>query len=171
MNLIVAVDKNWAIGKDNRLLVQIPADMKSFRKQTVGKVIVMGRRTLESFPGGVPLRDRQNIVLTKQEKYQGKGALMVHSLEALLEELKKYPSEDIYVIGGDSVYKQLLSYCDTAYVTKIDFAYEADAYFPNLDALPEWEITEESEEQTYFDLEYYFLKYEKKSVREKTADF
>ena len=166
MNLIVAVDKNWAIGKENKLLVQIPADMKSFRKQTIGKVVVMGRKTLESFPGGVPLRDRQNIVLTRDKNYKGKGALVVHTLEALLEELKKYPSEDIYVIGGDSVYKQLLPYCNTAYVTKIDFAYEADAYFPNLDEMPQWQVTKESEEQTYFNLEYFFLKYEKKNSNE-----
>ena len=82
-------------------------------------------------------------------------------IEELLEEIKKYPSEEVYCIGGDSVYKQLLPYCDTAHVTKIDFGYEADSYFPNLDEMPEWKITAESDEQTYFDLEYSFVKYER----------
>ena len=163
MNIIVAVDKNWAIGKDNKLLVSIPADMKMFRQETTGKVVVMGRKTLESFPNGLPLKNRTNIVLTGNKDYNVKDAIIVHTVEELLEEIKKYPSEEVYCIGGDSVYKQLLPYCDTAHVTKIDFAYEADSYFPNLDEKEEWEITADSEEQTYFDLEYRFLKYEKRS--------
>ena len=133
MNIIVAVDKNWAIGKDNKLLVSIPADMKMFRQETTGKVVVMGRKTLESFPNGLPLKNRTNIVLTGNKDYNVKDAIIVHTVEELLEEIKKYPSEEVYCIGGDSVYKQLLPYCDTAHVTKIDFAYEADSYFPNLD--------------------------------------
>ena len=163
MNIIVAVDKNWAIGKDNKLLVSIPADMKMFRQETTGKVVVMGRKTLESFPNGLPLKNRTNIVLTGNKDYNVKDAIIVHTVEELLEEIKKYPSEEVYCIGGDSVYKQLLPYCDTAHVTKIDFAYEADAHFPNLDEDPEWEITAESDEQTYFDLEYAFVKYERKN--------
>ena len=128
MNIIVAVDKNWAIGKDNKLLVSIPADMKMFRQETTGKVVVMGRKTLESFPNGLPLKNRTNIVLTGNKDYNVKDAIIVHTVEELLEEIKKYPSEEVYCIGGDSVYKQLLPYCDTAHVTKIDFAYEADSY-------------------------------------------
>ena len=124
MNIIVAVDKNWAIGKDNKLLVSIPADMKMFRQETTGKVVVMGRKTLESFPNGLPLKNRTNIVLTGNKDYNVKDAIIVHTVEELLEEIKKYPSEEVYCIGGDSVYKQLLPYCDTAHVTKIDFAYE-----------------------------------------------
>ncbi len=161
MNIIVAVDKNWAIGKDNKLLVSIPADMKMFRQETSGKVVVMGRRTLESFPNGLPLKNRTNIVLTSNKDYDAKGAQVVHTLEELLEEIKKYPAEDVYCIGGDSVYKLLLPYCDVAHITKIDFAYEADRYFPNLDEMPEWKVTAQSEEQTYFDLEYRFVKYER----------
>ena len=163
MNVIVAADKNWGIGKNNQLLVSIPADMKMFREETSGKVVVMGRKTLESFPNGLPLKNRTNIVLTGNKDYNVKDAIIVHTVEELLEEIKKYPSEEVYCIGGDSVYKQLLPYCDTAHVTKIDFAYEADSYFPNLDEKEEWEITADSEEQTYFDLEYRFLKYEKRS--------
>ena len=161
MNIIVAVDKNWAIGKDNKLLVSIPADMKMFRQETTGKVVVMGRKTLESFPNGLPLKNRTNIVLTGNKDYNVKDAIIVHTVEELLEEIKKYPSEEVYCIGGDSVYKQLLPYCDTAHVTKIDFAYEADSYFPSLDEMPEWKVTAESDEQTYFDLEYSFMKYER----------
>ncbi len=162
MNLIVAVDKNWGIGCNNKLLVSIPADMKFFRETTSGKVVVMGRKTLESFPNGLPLKNRTNIVLTKNPSFHAKGAIVLHSLEEVLEELKKYADEDIYIIGGGSIYRQFLPYCSVAHVTKIDHAYEADAYFPNLDEMEEWRITADSEEQTYFDLEYTFLKYEKK---------
>lgn len=163
MNLIVAVDKNWAIGHNNKLLVSIPADMKFFRSETTGKVVVMGRKTLESFPGGLPLKNRLNIVLTSDPEYKVKDAVIVHNLEELQEELKKYPSEQIYVIGGESIYRQLLPMCDVAHVTKICHAYEADTWFPNLDEMEDWELTGESDEQTYFDLEYYFLKYERKN--------
>lgn len=161
MNLIAAVDQNWAIGNKNQLLVRIPADQKFFRETTTGKVVVMGRKTLESFPNGLPLKNRTNIVLTRDKNYTVKDAIVLHSLEALREELKKYPSEDIYVIGGETIYRQLLDECDVAHITKIEFAYDADAYFPNLDELPEWKITADSEEQTYFDLEYFFYKYER----------
>ena len=161
MNLIVAVDKNWAIGLSNKLLVSIPADMKFFRETTSGKVVAMGRKTLESFPGGQPLKNRTNIVLTKDLNYKVKDAVVVGTLEEMVEELKKYPSEDIYVIGGESVYRQLLPYCDTAYVTKIDHICEADTFFPNLDEMKDWKMTGVTEEQTYFDLEYVFAKYER----------
>lgn len=161
MNLIVAVDKNWGIGKNNKLLVSIPSDMKFFRQETMGKVVVMGRKTLESFPNGLPLQKRTNIVLTTDRSYSVKGAIIVHDIPELLEELKKYDDDQIYVIGGGKVYEQLLPYCNLAHVTKIDFAFEADTHFPNLDAMDDWEITGESEEQTYFDLEFAFVKYER----------
>ena len=161
MNLIVAVDKNWAIGKGNQLLVSIPQDMKFFRETTLGKVVVMGRKTLESFPGGQPLKKRTNIVLTRDKNYKVNDAIIVHTVKELLEELKKYEEEEIYVIGGESIYRQLLPYCDLAHVTKIDHAYEADTYFPNLDEMEDWEVTGVSDEQTYFNLEYEFVRYER----------
>ena len=161
MNLIVNADKNWAIGKDNRLLVSIPQDMKFFRETTTGKVVVMGRKTLESFPGGQPLKKRTNIVLTTDPNYQAGEAVIVHSMEELMEELKKYPREDIFVIGGESIYRSLLPWCRTAYVTRTDHAYDADTWFPDLDADLEWKMTKTSDEQTYFDLEYYFTVYER----------
>ena len=160
MNLIVAVDKNWAIGKDNKLLVSIPADMKFFRETTKDNIVVMGRKTLESFPQGQPLQKRVNIVITKNEDYQVKGAVVVHSIEEAVEECKKYEG-DVYVIGGESIYRAMLPYCQAALVTKIDHAYEADTYFPNLDEDPEWVLAGETEEQTYFDLEYVFRKYQR----------
>lgn len=161
MNLIAAVDENWAIGNKNRLLVSIPADMKFFRETTVNKVVVMGRKTLESFPGGQPLKKRTNIVLTRDKNYKVKDAIVVNTIEALLEELKKYDEEDIYVIGGDSIYRQMLPYCKLAHITRIHHTYEADTYFPNLDQMEDWEITGISDEQTYFDLEYEFVRYER----------
>lgn len=164
MNIIVCADNNWAIGYKNRLLVSIPNDMKHFREETMGKVVVFGRKTLETFPQGQPLQGRTNIVLSKDKKLQIKGAEVVHSLEELLERLKDFDDEDIYIIGGDSVYQQLLPYCDVAHVTKLDYEYQADSYFPNLDKDENWEITADSEEQTYFDIPYTFLKYERKKV-------
>ena len=162
MKAILSADRNWGIGYQNKLLVRLPSDMRFFRETTTGHVVVMGRKTLESFPGGLPLKNRTNIVLTRKENYDGHGAIVVHTEEALLEELKKYEDDDIYVVGGGQIYEMLLPYCNLIHVTKIDFSYEADTYFPNLDEMPEWEVTAESEEQTYFDLEFTFCQYERK---------
>ncbi len=161
MRLIVNVSNNWGIGLKNKLLVRIPNDMKFFRSQTIGKVIVMGRKTLESFPQAQPLAGRTNIVLTTDRTYKVNGATILHSMEELFEELKKYKEDDIYVVGGESIYRQLIPYCNKAHVTKVNHTYEADAYFPNLDEDSQWKQTEESEEQTYFDLEYVFATYER----------
>lgn len=162
MKAIVAVDKNWGIGCKGKLLVSIPADMKFFRSTTLGKVVVMGRKTLESFPNGAPLKDRVNIVLTKNPTFEKRDVVVVHSVDELHEELKKYNSDDVFLIGGAAIYSQLIDECDTAYVTKIDYAYEADAYFPNLDEKENWEVAVEGDEETYYDLEYYFMTYRQK---------
>ena len=162
MNLIVAVDRNWGIGYKGQLLVSIPNDHKMFRKETLNKVIVYGRKTLETFPLSQPLDRRTNIILSRNPDYQVRGAVVVHSIEELLKELEKYDSEDIYIIGGESIYRQMLPWCDTAHVTMIDYAYQADAFFPDLDKDPEWEITAGSEEQTYFDIPYTFVRYSRK---------
>lgn len=165
MQCIVAVDKNWGIGYKNQLLVSIPADMRFFKEMTTGKVVVMGKNTLESFPGGKPLANRTNIVVALEKDYKVPGATVVNSIEEAVEAVKEYNQEDVIVIGGASIYKQFLPYCDVAHVTKIDYAYEADTYFPNLDVDEDWEITADSEEQTYYDLEYRFVKYERISTR------
>ena len=162
MNAIVAVERNWAIGNKGKLLVSIPADHKMFRQETQGKVVVYGRKTLETFPLAQPLAQRENIILSRNPSFTVKGAQCAHSVEELLELLKAYPQDQIYIIGGDSVYRQMLPYCDTVHVTKVDYAYEADAYFPNLDEDPDWEVTAESDEQTYFDIPYTFMKYERR---------
>lgn len=162
MNLIVAVDNNWAIGCRGGLLVRIPNDHKNFRQQTIGKVVVLGRKTLETFPQGMPLGGRTNIILSTDTGYKVKDAQIAHSEEELLEELKKYNDDEVYIIGGESVYNMMLPYCDRAYVTKIDHSYEADAYFPNLDMMEDWEMVDEGEEQTYFDIAYQFIRYERK---------
>ena len=161
MKLIAAVDKNWAIGYKNQLLVSIPSDMKQFRQKTTGHIVVMGRKTLESFPGGLPLKNRLNIVLTSNRNYQVKDAVIVHSEEELKEELKKYDTDEIFVIGGESIYRMLEPLSDEAFITKIDHSYQADAHFPNLDADPSLVLKEESEENTCFDLEYVFTRYER----------
>lgn len=161
MNIIVAVDNNWGIGLNGKMLVTIPADQRFFRDETLGKVVVMGRKTYESLPTGQPLVRRTNIILTRDKNYKAKGATIVHSKEELLELLKNYRSEDIYIIGGQQIYEQMLEYCNVAHVTKIDYKYDADCFHPNLDQMEDWEITAESDEQTYYNLEYTFLKYER----------
>lgn len=162
MNLIAAVDKNWGIGYRGRLLVKIPLDQQWFQNTTKGRIIVAGRKTLETFPNGMPLPARKNIILTENENFQIKGAQITHSVQETMELLNNYKSEDIYIVGGESIYKQFLPYCHVAYITRIDYVYEADAYFPNLEAMPEWRLTADSEEQTYFNLEYTFQKFERR---------
>ncbi|MDO4261430.1 MAG: dihydrofolate reductase [Eubacteriales bacterium] len=162
MNLIVNVDRNWAIGYKGKLLVSIPEDMKFFRTQTTGKVVVLGRRTLDTFPGGQPLKNRTNIILSRNPDFRVKGALVCHSVKEALKELEKYDSDDVYIIGGDAIYREFLPYCSVAHVTRTEHAYEADAWFPDLEADPEWTLTGESEERTYFDLEFRFCRYERR---------
>lgn len=161
MRAILSADEHWGIGRENRLLVRIPQDMKYFRNETMGRAVVMGRKTLESFPGGRPLEGRLNVVLTRNRDYQAKGAVVVHSVEEALEAVREYAPEDVYCIGGGSVYRLFLPCCDTVFVTRIQYSYEADTYFPDLDALPEWRLVGRSEEQTYFDLAYEFCRYER----------
>ena len=159
MRLIAAVDRNWAIGNKGKLLVSIPEDMKFFRSATTGQVVVMGRHTLESLPGQRPLSDRVNFVLSRRNGYAVPGAEIVSSADELMERLRDFADRDVYVIGGEQVYRALLPVCDTAFITKIDYSYEADAYFPNLDELPDWVLVDEGEEETYFDLPYTFCTY------------
>lgn len=164
MNMIVAVDKHWAIGNKGQLLVSIPEDQKLFREETLGKVLVMGRKTLESLPGQQPLYGRTNIVMTRDPEYSVKGAKMCHSIEETLEQLKEYPDDQIFIIGGQSVYEAFLPYCNVVHVTWIDYEYNADTYFPDLEQDPEWELKLESDEQTYFDICYTFRMYVRKQL-------
>ncbi len=159
MHLIAAADDNWAIGKDNELLIHISEDMRYFRSLTTGNVVVMGRKTLESFPGGKPLSDRVNIVMTRQKNYDAKGAAVVCSADELREELKKYDTDQIYIIGGAQMYAMMTPYCEDAYITRLYYSYEADAFMPDLDKTAGWEIATRGEEKTCFDLIYRFLVY------------
>ena len=165
MKLIAAVDNNWAIGYKDKLLVHIPQDMKQFREKTMGKVVVLGRKTLAGFPNGLPLAGRTNIILSTREDFHAKDAIIAHSEEELFGILKDYDSDDVFVIGGGKVYKMLEPYADTAYITKIDYSYQADTYFPDLDIKENWEVVEKSEENTCFSMEYYFMTYVNKSPK------
>lgn len=156
---IVAVDKNWGIGNKGDLLVKIPKDMQYFKNVTTGNVVVMGRKTFESLPNRKPLPDRVNIIVSRNPDYKVNGATVVNTVEEALKEIEKYPDKEIYNIGGGRLFRDMLDCCDTALVTFIDYAYEADTYFPNLDKMPEWKLDYEGEEETYFDLIYRFRKY------------
>lgn len=155
MNVIVAVDRNWAIGKDGDQLVYIPADLKHFKALTTGHPVILGRKTLATFPGGKPLKGRPNLILSRNPNFSPEGAEVYPDLEALLARAP----EDAFVIGGASVYSALLEKCRTAYVTKIDKEYPADCWFPNLDEDPAWEIVEESEPMEYEGLTFRYVTY------------
>lgn len=164
MKLIAAVDQNWGIGWNNQLLVNIPSDKRYFKSLTEHQVVVMGRKTYESLPGKRALENRINIVLTKDTEFQEKGFLVVHSVEELLGLLKCYEEKEIYVIGGQTVYEQLAPYCEEAFITKIEYSYQADRYCLNLDKTDGWELAGISEEETYYDLEYYFCRYQNNKI-------
>lgn len=158
MNAIVVVDQNWAIGKDNGLLFSLPTDMKRFRSLTMGGTVLLGRRTLDSFPGGRPLPGRRNIVITRDATFQREGVICVTSLADALEAAAD--PEHLWVIGGGSIYTALLSRCKRAYLTKVDAAAEgADTFFPNLDKLPGWKVETVSDPVTENGLTYRFVDY------------
>lgn len=161
MNLIVNTAKDWGIGNGNELLFHFSGDMKFFRSKTIENVVVMGRKTLDSFPGGKPLPKRINIVLTRNKDFSREGVIVCHSQDELNEELKKYEDDKIFIIGGDSVYKLMLPYCDTAFVTKVDASKDADTFMVNLDELPEWKIVDESESIEEKGIEYKYVTYKK----------
>ena len=141
MNAIVAVDNFWGIGKDNDLLFYIPKDMKFFRQTTLNKIVVMGKNTWLSFPDSKPLKNRTNIVLSTTIPNRD-DCIVVNTMDQLKQLLKTYPTQDIFVIGGAMVYKTMLEYCDTAYVTKVNANGNAQVFFPNLDEMNEWSMVE-----------------------------
>lgn len=157
MNLIVAVDRNWAIGYENDLLVRISPDLKRFKTLTLGHPVLLGRKTLETFPGGKPLPGRPNFILSTNPAYAVETATVLHSME---EAVKCCP-EDTFVIGGASVYNAMLPHCDTAFVTKIDAEFPADVWFPNLDESPEWEIAEEEPPLTDNGISFRYVTYKR----------
>ena len=159
MNAIVAVDRKWAIGRDNQLLFTFPGDMKRFRTITTGGTVLMGRKTLESFPGKRPLPNRRNIVLTSHN-IEIEGAEVVHTTEEMLKAIENENTDSVYVIGGGSLYTALLPLCKRVYLTKVDAIGEgADTWFPNLDKLPGWEVENVGETLTEKDCTYQFIDY------------
>lgn len=161
MKLFVTVDENWAIGRGEALPVQIPGNQRYFQRLTEGQVVVTGRKALQLLPQGQPLYGRRYLVLSGNPSYRVKGAEVFADADSLLAaagEAEKNGCQ-VFVSGGESVFRLLLPYCDTAYVTYVEKAYDANRYFPNLEQSEEWELSEESEEQTCFDMTYYFRKY------------
>ncbi len=165
MNLIVAVDQNFGIGKDNKMPWHLRADMAYFKQMTLGKTVVMGRKTLESLPGGQPLKDRNNIVLSTAGDYGKEGVTVCRSPREVFLAAAKHAPDDVLVIGGASVYRTFLPYCTRAYVTKIQAAYETDAWFPNLDGEPLWEIETQGDEQTENRVSFRFTVYVNHDVK------
>lgn len=165
MKAILSADRKWGLGYQGRLLVSIPSDLRFFRETTMGHVVVIGRKTLATLPAGQPLKGRTNIILSRDPEWTVRGATVVHSIKELMEVLKPYEDDDIYVAGGGEIYRQLLPYCDTAYVTRIDMTYQADTFFEDLDESPDWEMVEEGDEQTCFDIEFYFTEYRRKNEK------
>lgn len=144
IRLIAAVDQNWGIGREGKLLFRISDDLKRFSALTTGNIVVMGRKTLSTLPGGRPLKDRANIILSRNKGLSVQGAAVVHELAELAKELKRplYAGKDVYCIGGAEIYALLLPYCTDAYMTHIDAEVSADAYFPRLDTHKDWELAE-----------------------------
>ena len=167
MNFIVAVDNNYAIGKNNDLLYSLPTDMKYFRQTTLNKVIVMGLNTLLSFPNQKPLKNRTNIVLSGSNKgFTCDNATVVYDLDSLFEELKKYNTDEVFVVGGASVYNLMMPYCKYAYITKINAEKPADVYINNIEKMVNWSLIQESEKYNENDLEFTFQIYENKNIKE-----
>lgn len=161
MKAIVCVDKCWGIGKNGKLLVKIPQDLQFFKEKTMGQVIVLGRKTLETFPGGRPLPGRINLVLSRDPSFQKEGFTVLHSVPELKEEIQKYADREVYCVGGASIYELLLPLCETAYVTKLEQSFSADRFFPNLDEAEDWKLTFSGEPFGLEDLTYRFCTYER----------
>ena len=161
IRIILHVDKEWGIGCKNDLMFHLPKDMAFFRNTTRGHVVVMGENTLLSFPGSKPLVKRTNIVLSADPTHEYEGCINVHTMGELHKKMREIEKagEDIYVIGGASVYRALLPYCDDALVTKVDAIGGADVYFPNLDENPSFECVEESEKEKDEDAYITFTRY------------
>lgn len=143
MIAILHADKKWGIGKRNDLMFKLPLDMRFFKETTSGKVVCMGYNTLKSFPGGKPLKNRTNVVLC-EEGVNPEGCVAVRSVAELLEYVKGYPKDDVFVIGGATVYKTLLPYCEKVYLTKVDADGGAEVFFPDIDADENFVLVEES---------------------------
>ena len=158
---IVHADKEWGIGKGNDMMFSLPKDMKFFRETTMGHTVVMGGNTLRSFPNQKPLKNRVNIVLSRGQVCD--ECVIVRSYEQLKAEMKARKNEDIYVIGGGEIYRELLPYCNYALVTKVDAIGGAEVFFPNLDEHPDFVCVDEGEPVEDNGYTIRFTKYENKN--------
>ncbi len=163
MNLIVAADENWGIGKDGGLLTHLSGDLKYFKEKTKGKVVVMGRATLESLPKGRPLPERTNIVLTRDTSFEKEGCVIVNNMEQLLAECAKYDPEDVMIIGGEQIYMQLIRQCERLFITKIFGDFDADKHLMNVDRMRSFELVWESDIKEENGISYQFLEYRKRA--------
>lgn len=170
MRAIAAVDEHWGIGRDGRLLIRIPADQRNFKEETMGYPVILGRKTLQTFPQGMPLAGRKNLILTRNPEFTARGddAVIVHDeaeLDAAIGALAGdgVSEADCWVIGGESIYRLLLPRCTEALISRIERTYDADAFFPNLAEDPDWEMTWEGEEQVYFDTTWHLERWTRKS--------
>lgn len=164
MNLIVAVDKNWGIGVDGDQPFFISEDLQYFKDKTLHKVVVMGRITLAALPGGRPLKNRTNIVISRDKNLDKDGAVVCGSLEELTECIKQYDTNDVFIIGGQQIYEMMLNQCRMAYITKIFATSPADRFFPNLDNLDNWVLTEQSEIKTHEGMDFQFCVYRNTNI-------
>lgn len=164
MKAIVAVDLNWGIGCGESLLEFIPEDMKFFKNMTTNNTVVMGRATFDTLPGKKPLKDRLNVILTRNRKFKQKKSKVCYSVKEVFEEIPNMEGE-IYIIGGEEIYTQFLPYCEEIYVTKIQESYEADKFFPNLNELSGWELVFEGEMREHKDVNFQFTTYKNKNTK------
>ena len=167
MNLIVNVNKRWYIGKNGGLIYSIPDDMRFFKQTTSGKTVVMGRATLDSLPGGKPLKNRKNVVLTHNPPQEADGVIYCSCMSELVNLIKNESADDVFVIGGGMLYKLLLPYCKNAFVTYVYDDAEGDVRFPDLSAAPEWSLKTVSELKEHNGTKYEFRVYENNEI----ADF
>ena len=161
MDMIVAADKNWGIGKDGQLLTHLSGDLKYFKERTLGKAVVMGRKTLESLPGGRPLPGRTNIVLTANPDYEKEGCVIVHGMDELRKKCLEYPDDGVMIIGGATLYNELMEECKSLFITKIYDEFEADAFIKNADELPDYKVVWQSEMQEEHGIRYQFFEYKR----------
>ena len=161
MKMIVCVAEDFGIGNNNDLLFSLPPDMKFFRETTMGKVIIMGRGTLDSFPGGKPLKNRTNIVITRDKSFVREGAEVFNSKEEILEYVKQFDSDDVFVIGGGQIYELFRDVCNEALVTKVRKKVPCDTFFFDIDSDSEWTLADESEVMEYEGMEFSFCTYKR----------
>ncbi len=167
MELVVVVDAQYGIGLNGNLLCHIPSDLKRFKALTTGHVVIMGRKTLESFPGKKPLPNREHIILSRNDDFTIDNPMVsiCHNIQELASAVENISDKKLFIIGGGTIYEQLLPYCSKAHVTKIKQSFEADTFFPNLDELPNWQVLESSEDITENDIEYNFVTYINNDVK------